>query len=295
VPEHLAIVGGGYIGLELAFMYSGLGAKVTVIELMPQVLPGFDKDLADEMLKSLRRRHIRVYLESTVAKLLKNGPDSIAFSLKGKDGKENSIEASFLVVAVGRKPTLEGWGADKTHVLREGDRFIQTDDKCRTRVQGLYAIGDVAGPPMLAHKASVEGEVAAETITGLPASRDGRPVPGVAFTDPEVAVVGLTERMAVEQGVEYRKGLFPVAASGRAMTMGAREGFVKVIVEEGSEKILGAAIMAPEASEMIAEAALAVQIGADLHSLADTIHAHPTMAEAFHEAVLDVSNAAIHK
>lgn len=189
---------------------------------------------------------------------------------------------------------LNGWGAEATGVLDEGDRFIRTDAQCRTKVDGLFAIGDVAGPPLLAHKASFEGEVAAETMAGKTASRENRIVPGVAFTDPEVAVAGLGEAEAREQGIRYRTGTFPVTASGRAMTMGAREGYIKVLAEEETGRLIGAAILAPEASEMIAEATLAVQLGVDAESIARTIHAHPTLSEGFHEAVLDLDDAAIH-
>lgn len=294
VPDHLVIVGGGYIGLELAFMYSGFGSKVTVIELLPQVLPGFDTDLAGEMLKSLKRRRINVHLESSADKVLENSSDRVLLAVKDKDGGVKTIEASHVVVAVGRSPMLDGWGAEAAGVLEAGDRFVKIDAQCRTRVDGLFAIGDVAGPPLLAHKASFEGEVAAETMAGKTASMAGRIVPGVAFTDPEVAVAGLGEAEAREKGISYRTGVFPVSASGRAMTMGAREGYIKVLAEEGSGRLIGVAILAPEASEMIAEATLAVQLGIDADSIARTIHAHPTLSEGFHEAVLALDDAAIH-
>ena len=294
VPDHLVIVGGGYIGLELAFMYSGFGSKVTVIELLPQVLPGFDTDLAGEMLKSLKRRRINVHLESSADKVLENSSDRVLLAVKDKDGGVKTIEASHVVVAVGRSPMLDGWGAEAAGVLEAGDRFVKIDAQCRTRVDGLFAIGDVAGPPLLAHKASFEGEVAAETMAGKTASMAGRIVPGVAFTDPEVAVAGLGEAEAREKGISYRTGVFPVSASGRALTMGAREGYIKVLAEEGSGRLIGVAILAPEASEMIAEATLAVQLGIDADSIARTIHAHPTLSEGFHEAVLALDDAAIH-
>jgi dihydrolipoamide dehydrogenase len=291
VPKRLVVVGGGYIGLELGFVYAGLGSAVTVIEFLSQLLTGADPDLVQVVAKQAKKRFENVMLDSKVVDITKKGiPFSIAVETKGKT---SSIETDQVLVAVGRKPNTEDLGLDQTKVTVDRG-FVQIDTRCRTTDPKIYAIGDITPGPMLAHRASRQGKVAAEVIAGEPAEFDNRSIPAVVFTDPEIAWVGLTEEEAKAAKREVRIGRFPLAALGRARSIGRTEGLVKVIADPTTEIVLGVGIAAPHASDLISEAALAIEMGATLEDLAATIHPHPTLSESIMEAAETALGTVVH-
>ena len=292
IPESLAVIGGGYIGLELGMVYASLGCRVTVVEMMDQVLPGTSGDLVKVLERRLKRLNIRVYTGAT-AKDLERNEDHL--ELVATQGDEvHKIPCRAVLVTVGRRPTAQAGGWERIGVEYDDRGFIRTDEQRRTRIPHIFALGDVAGPPMLAHKASYEGEVVAEVIAGRPAACDAAAVPAVIFTDPEIAVVGLTERQAREQGREVRIGRFPFAALGKAQAMNRTDGFVKILADPESGIVLGAEIVGPDASSLVAELALAVELGAEARDLALTVHTHPTLPEAVMEAAKAVYGEAVH-
>jgi dihydrolipoamide dehydrogenase len=289
VPKNLVVIGGGVTGLEMGTMYAQLGSKVTVIEMLDQLLPGTDIDLVRIVERSLRRLGINYHVRSK-ANSYREG--KVYATLE--DGKETSFEADKVLVTVGRRPNSDLIGLESTGVKTDAHGFIQVDKKMRTNVSGIYAIGDVVGQPMLAHKASKEGIVAAEVIMGMNSEADFRAIPGVIFTDPEIATVGLTEAQAKEQGFDPIVGKFPFTALGRALLAGETEGFVKIIAEQSSDLVLGVHIVGAEASDMISEAALAIEMGATLEDIALTVHPHPTLPESIMEAAEAAKGKAIH-
>ncbi len=292
VPEHLILIGGGVIGLELGVLYAKLGAKVSVVELLPQLLPGVDKEVADMLRRSLKKRKIDVYLESKAKSCeLKNGKAKL--TLETPDG-EKQLEGDKVLVAVGRKPNTKNLGLDKIGVKLDPKGFIQVDKQLKTSIPHIFAIGDVVGAPLLAHKASKEGLVAASVIAGQNDVLDYRAMPAAVFTDPEIAMVGLTEEEANQLGIDVKIGKFPFAASGRAMTMDETDGFVKVISDAKTDELLGVHMIGPEVSELIAEAALAIEMGATAEDIALTVHAHPSLPESFMEAAEAIHHQAIH-
>jgi len=292
VPGRLVVIGGGVIGLELGTVYAKLGSKVTVVEALPSLLTGIDPDAVRIVQKGLRQRGVDV-LVNAKAKGQRREGGSLRVTVE-VDGKEQVIEADRILVAVGFRPNTAGLGLEAAGVKLDGKGFVAVDDRLRTNVPSIYAIGDVNGPPFLAHTASREGETAAEVIAGKKSMRDWVAVPAAIFTDPEVATAGLTEEEARKKGLDPLVGKFAFAALGRAIAIDHTEGFVKVVADRESKLILGVTIVGPEASDLIAEATLALEMGAYLEDVSLTIHAHPTLAEAFMEACKAVLGEAIH-
>lgn len=292
VPRTLLVVGGGYIGLELGFVYAGLGSKVTIVELTSSLLPGLDADLVRPVAKRAKAVFAAVRLDAKVASI-KKAKSGFAVEIEsgGKTEKETFAQ---VLVAVGRRPNTDGLGLEKIEVALDERGRIPVDEQCRTAASHVFAIGDVVAGPMLAHKASRQGKVAAEVIAGLASAYDNRAVPAVVYTAPEIAVVGLTEQEAKDAGYAVNVGRFPLSALGRAKTMGGSDGFVKLLVEKDTDLILGGGIVGPHASELIAEIALAVEMGATLEDLTTTIHPHPTLSEAVMEAAEVAAGAPIH-
>jgi dihydrolipoamide dehydrogenase len=289
VPKNFVVIGGGVTGLEMGTMYAELGSKVTVIEMLDQLLPGTDIELVRIVERSFRRLGIDYHVKSK-ANSYRDG--KVYATLE--DGKEASFEADKVLVTVGRCPNSDLIGLEKTGVKTDAHGFIQVDKKMRTNVPNVYAIGDVIGQPMLAHKASKEGVVAAEVIAGMNSEADFRAIPGVIFTDPEIATVGLTEAQAKERGFDPIVGKFPFTALGRALLAGETEGFTKIVADRSSDLILGVHIVGAEASDMISEGALAIEMGATLEDLALTVHPHPTLPESIMEAAEAAKGKAIH-
>ena len=282
VPKKLLIVGGGIIGLEMATVYHALGSEITVVEFMDGLIPGCDKDLVRGLTKVISKRYKSILLKTKVSeiKAQKNG---LKVSFEGAKAPEPTVYDKVLV-AVGRRPNGNKISADKAGVNVDEAGFIKVDKQMRTNVPNIFAIGDIVGNPMLAHKATHEGKVAAEVIAGMKSFFEPLTIPSVAYTDPEVAWMGLNEIEAKEQGVEYVKGAFPWAASGRALGVDRDEGVTKVLFEKDSMRILGAGIVGPNAGELIAEAVLALEMGADAEDISLTIHPHPTLSETFNFA-----------
>ncbi|MGH0033299.1 MAG: dihydrolipoyl dehydrogenase [Myxococcota bacterium] len=274
--ERLLVIGGGIIGLEMAAVYDALGSRVTVVELLPSLLPGADPDLVRPLARGIGRRYAGVHLETKVTRIeaLEEG---LRAHFEGAKAPEPAVFDRVLV-AVGRTPLGAGIGAEEAGVRVDERGFIPTDAQCRTNLPHVYAIGDVAGEPQLAHKATHEGVVAAEAIAGLPAAFDAL-VPSVAYTDPEVAWVGLTETDAARDGTAYEKASFPWTASGRALGIGRSDGLTKLLFDPETKRVLGAGIVGPSAGDLISEATLAIEMGADVEDLALTVHPHPTLSE----------------
>ncbi|MDQ7008408.1 MAG: dihydrolipoyl dehydrogenase [Acidobacteriota bacterium] len=293
IPTSLLVIGGGYIGLELGFVYAGLGSKVSVVEMLPSLLTGADKDLVRPVAKSAKSAFEEVMLEARVTGIEKVGSGGFKVTIEAK-GK--TLERTFdqVLVAVGRKPNTGDLGLEHTGVKVDEQGWIEIDDQCRTAEPSIYAIGDVTPGPMLAHKASRQGKVAAEALAGHSAAFDNRAIPAVVFTRPEVAWAGLTEDQAREEGRPVKVGRFPLAALGRARTLGGPDGAFKVISDPDSGLLLGVGMVGPHASELVAEGALAIEMGATLEDLAATIHPHPTLSEGLCEAAEVALGAAIH-
>jgi dihydrolipoamide dehydrogenase len=292
-PKDFLVVGGGYIGLELTGVWARLGSKVTVVEATDSLLPGTDPDLLRPVKKRLKDLGVEVRLQ-TMATDCEIKKEPLEVTLKGPEGKEQKANFTKVLVAVGRAPNSEDLGLEKAGVTVDAHGFIPINDRCQTNIPNLYAIGDVAGGMMLAHKASREGKVAAANIAGEKDAFDNQ-VPAIIFTDPEIAYVGLQEKQALDQGLEIETGKFPFAALGRAITMADTEGFVKVVSQKGTGRLLGVQMVGPHVSDLIAEATLALEMGATLEDLALTIHSHPTLPEALGEAVEAVTGMAIHR
>ena len=293
LPKHVVVIGGGYIGLELGIAFRKLGAEVTVVEMMDTILPGQDPELAAVVARSMKKRKIKMHL-SAKAKLWQKAKGGATVTIEKKNGKTEEIACDKILLTVGRRPVTENLGLDKAGIETDARGFIPIDRQCRTKVEGIFAIGDVAGEPLLAHKASKEGIVAAEVIAGKPSACDWQCVPAVVFTDPEMASVGLTEAEAEAQGIEVVVGKFPFGANGRALTLDHGEGFTKVVARKDDGTVLGLHIVGPEAAELISEGALAVEMGASLEDLALTIHPHPTLPETVMEAAEAALGHAIH-
>ncbi|MGD9250683.1 MAG: dihydrolipoyl dehydrogenase [Desulfobacterales bacterium] len=283
VPGRLLVVGGGYIGLELGSVYAGLGAKVSLVEMTPHLLPGVDRDLVRFLNKRLERQFEDILLETTVANV-KNQKNGLKVGLEAKDGGTQHRLFDKVLVAVGRRPRSHGLNLEKIGVATDDQGFIRVDAQRRTSRPHIFAIGDVAGEPMLAHKASHEGRVAVETIAGRQVAFEPLAVPAVVFTDPEIAWAGLTESEAKARGLSFEVARFPWGASSRAATLGAPEGLTKLLVDPASETILGVGLVGANAGELIAEGTLAVEMGANATDLGLTIHPHPTLSETLMEA-----------
>ena len=292
VPEHLVVIGGGYIGLELGIMYRHLGSEVTVLEATPGALPGQDRDCVKIIERSLKKKKIKLLTE-TFAKGFEERGGKLFVQIETKKGLE-TVECDQIASTVGRRPFSAGLGLEKAGLQLDERGFLPVDKQMRTSVPNIYAIGDIAGQPMLAHKGSKEGLVAAAVIAGQPEEYDARCVPAVIFTAPEMASVGLQEHEAQEQGREVSTGQFPFAASGRAMSLMETEGFIKIVADKATDEVLGVHMVGPEVTELVAEAALAIEMGATTEDIARTIHAHPTLPEAMMEAAEAVHTMAVH-
>jgi dihydrolipoyl dehydrogenase len=293
LPGRLLVIGGGIIGLEMATVYHELGAQVTVVELMDQLLPGADKDLVSPLAKRISRQYRNIYLKTKVTNV-EGRADGLAVSFDGARAPATEVFDKILV-AVGRRPNGTMIGAENAGVRVDDQGFIPVDKQLRTSVPHIFAIGDIAGPPMLAHKATHEGKVAAEVAAGRSSAFDARVIPSVAYTDPEVAWAGLTETEARAAGVPYGKGVFPWAASGRSLTLARSEGMTKLLFDSGTGRVIGCGIVGPNAGDLISEAALAIEMGADAADIGLTIHPHPTLsetvamaAEAFEGTITDL-------
>jgi dihydrolipoamide dehydrogenase len=284
------VIGGGYIGLELGQMLNKVGAKVTVVEMMDQVLPGFDPEVVKIVARQLKKSGVEVLLK-TKALGWEEGEDGALLSVEGPDGVKKQLAADKILVTVGRFPNSNDLGNLQVEMV---GRHIKVDKQQRTSVPGVYAIGDVATGVMLAHKATHEGEIVAEVIAGHKAFNDARTVPAVVFTDPEIATAGLQEHEAIAQGFQVKVGKFPWAANGRALTTRETDGFVKVIVDKADDRVLGITIIGPHASDLISEAALAVEMDAEALDIGLTIHPHPTLGEAVMEAAKAALGQAVH-
>ena len=275
VPERLLVIGGGIIGLEMATVYDALGSKVTVVELLPQLVTGCDQDLVAVLQKRISKRYEAIHVETEVVSV---EAEKSGLKVQLSNGEEPVVDQ--VLVAVGRRANGPAIGADAAGVEVDDAGFIRVDRQMRTNVPWIYAIGDIVGGPMLAHKASHEGKVAAEAIAGeAGAEFDPRAIPSVAYTDPEVAWMGLTEEAAKEQGVSYEKFSFPWSASGRALSLGRGDGLTKLLVDPDSRRLLGAGMVGVNAGELIAETVHALEMGADAQDIGLTIHPHPTLSE----------------
>lgn len=293
VPKNMLILGGGIIGCEMAQVYHGLGAKITVVEMFDQLMPGADKDIIKPFMKLAKKKY-KLLLETKVVKV-EAKKDGVYVSFEGKSAPAKPVKYDKVLVAVGRIPNGKDLDADKAGVKVDERGFIAVDKQMKTNVSHISAIGDIVGQPMLAHKAAHEAHVAAEVICGEKHYFEPKCIPSVAYTDPEVAWVGLTESQCKEQGVKYGKAAFPWAASGRSLAMNRDEGITKLLFDDKSNRIIGAGIIGPGAGELIAEAALAIEMGCDAEDLALTIHPHPTVsesigltAEAFEGSITDL-------
>jgi dihydrolipoamide dehydrogenase len=283
IPARLLVVGGGYIGLELATVYAALGSEVTVVEMLPQLLPGADPDLVKILAKRLDSRLDAILLETRVTEMKDTG-QSVEVTFEGKDVAQGTQVFDKALVSVGRRPNSEDLGLQNTAVQLDDDGFITTDEQKRTAEPTIFAVGDIAGNPMLAHKGTHEAHVAAEVIAGDKVRFAPRAIPAVVFTDPEIAWCGLTETEAKETGTAYRASSFPWAASGRAATMERSEGVTKILFDPETRQVLGVGIAGSGAGELIAEGVLAVEMGCTADDLALTIHSHPTLSETVMES-----------
>jgi dihydrolipoamide dehydrogenase len=292
LPKRLLVIGGGVIGLELGTVYAKLGSKVTVVEALPQILTGVDPEAVRLVQKGLRQREVAVHVNAKAKGFERKGG---ALLVRAEvDGKEQAIECDKILVSVGFRPLTDGLGLDRAGVILGPKGFVEVNERFQTSVPSIYAIGDLCGPPFLAHRASKEGEIAAEVIAGKKSARDWVSMPAAIFTDPEVAVVGMTEEEARAAGHDPITGKFAFAALGRAIAIAHTDGFVKVVADRASKLLLGVTIAGPEAADLIAEAALALEMGAYLEDVALTVHAHPTLPEAFMEACKAALGEAIH-
>ena len=277
IPKRLLVIGGGIIGLEMATVYDALGSKITVVELLDGLIPGADRDIIRPLHKRIEKRYEGIYLKTKVSKI-EATKEGLKATFEGEGAPKSQVYDRVLL-SVGRRPNGKAIGAEAAGVLVNERGYIPVDRQMRTNVPHIYAIGDIVGEPMLAHKASYEGKLAAEVIAGHRAAFDARTIPSVAYTDPEVAWMGLTETMAKAQGAEIEKATFPWAASGRARATGRDEGMTKLIFDKSTRRLLGAAIVGPNAGELIAETVLALEMGADAEDIGLTIHPHPTLSE----------------
>jgi dihydrolipoamide dehydrogenase len=293
VPKRMLVIGGGVIGLELGSVYQKLGAEITVVEMTPTLLPGVDADLTAVVEKRLVKHGVKIMKSAKAAGYETQGDGSLAVRVETADGKFETVVTDCVLVAVGMRPNGAGLGLEELGVKVERG-FVPSDVQGRTAVPSIYAIGDVTGMPMLAHKASKEGEVVAEIIAGHKAAKDWVSIPAAIFTHPEIATAGLSEEEAKKKGIDVKVGKFPFSALGRAMAVNETEGFFKVVSDKATHQVLGVHIVGPEASDLISEGALALEMHAFLEDIGLTIHPHPTLGEGMMEASMNGLGHAIH-
>lgn len=291
IPKRLLIIGAGSVGLEFATLYSLFGSKVTVIEILDQVLPGTDSEVSRALGRALTRQGIEIHLKTKALKVERGAPVVVTIS---EEGEESTIKVDKVLVSVGRKAATEGLGLEVVGVSLTENGFIQVDEQRRTSIPQIYAIGDITGPPLLAHKAMREGVVAAESIAGSPSTFEPKAIPNCVFTQPEVATVGLSEEEAKNRGYEVAVGKFPLAASGKALVLGDTGGLAKVVADRKTDLLLGLHLLSPEASSLIGEGVLAIEAGASAEDLALAIHPHPTLSETIMESAANLHGKAIH-
>ncbi|MFL5332971.1 MAG: dihydrolipoyl dehydrogenase [Geminicoccaceae bacterium] len=294
VPKHLLVVGAGYIGLEMGTVWRRLGAKVTVVEFLDRVTPGMDGEVSKEFEKILKKQGVVFKLGTKVTAVDSSGPEIQVTVEPAKGGAPETIACDTVLVAIGRRPYTEGLGLETAGVRLDNRGRVETDGRYRTSVPGIWAIGDVIVGPMLAHKAEEEGSCVAEMLAGQQPHIDYDIIPGVVYTDPEVASIGRTEEQLKEDKVAYKAGKFPFLANSRARSVGHTDGFVKILADAATDRVLGAHIIGPEAGILIAEIAVAMEFGASAEDIARTCHAHPTLEEAVKEAALATFSKAIH-
>ncbi|MDQ2644854.1 MAG: dihydrolipoyl dehydrogenase [Myxococcota bacterium] len=293
IPKRLVVIGGGVIGLELGMVYQSFGAELTVVELTPGLLPGVEPDCTKVVERTITKRGGKI-LKGTRAEKQEQGPNgSTVVTVTGPEGT-SKIECDVVLVAVGMKPRSKNIGLEQIGVTIDQRGFVPSNELCETNIRGVYSIGDVSGPPMLAHKATKEGEICAEVLAGKKSAKDWVTVPGVIFTEPEIATAGLTEAQAKEQGIKFKVGKFPFAALGRAVSMGETDGFTKIITDTQSGRVVGIHIVGPNASDLISEAVLALETVATAEDISLSIHPHPTLGEAMMEAAAHSLGHAIH-
>ena len=283
IPKNLLVIGGGYIGLEMGTVFNALGADVSIAEFLPNLLPGADPDLVKPLARKLKKHFDEIHLSTKIVDVKPSKPNGLIVTME-KDGKTTTKKFDQVLVSVGRKPNTKNIGLENTTIKTNTKGFIEVDKQQKTNVKNIYAIGDIAGDPMLAHKATHEGKVAAEVICGLPAAFDAKAIPAVIFTDPEIAWVGITESEAKEKSIPYEKGEFPWAASGKSLAIGRNEGKTKIIFDPITKRTIGVGIVGPNEGDLISEGALAIEMGADAEDISLTVHPHPTLGETFANA-----------
>ena len=289
----MVVVGGGYIGLEMGSVWSRLGAKVEVVEFLDHITPGMDKEISSEFMKILKKQGMKFNMQNKVETIQKNNSGAVVSTID-KDGNKNNFECDVVLISVGRKPNTDGLDLKNAGVSLDEKNRIKTDKKFKTNVENIYAIGDVIVGPMLAHKAEDEGIAVAENIVGQSGHVNYDTIPGVVYTSPEVASIGKTEEQLKELNKSYKVGKFSFMANSRAKAIDDAEGFVKILADAQTDKVLGAHIIGPHAGELIAEIGVAMEFGASAEDIARTCHAHPTFSEAVKEAALSVDKRAIH-
>ena len=293
VPKKMLIVGGGYIGLEMGSVWSRLGSEVHVIEFLDHITPGMDKEISQEFMKILKKQGIKFHMQHKVEKIKKNLSGAVVSTID-KDGKKKDFDCNVVLVSVGRKPNIEGLNIQSTEVELDEKSRVKTDKNFKTNQDNIYAIGDVIAGPMLAHKAEDEGIAVAENIAGQAGHVNYDTIPGVVYTTPEVAYIGKTEEKLKKMNIDYKIGKFSFMANSRAKAIDDAEGFVKILADAKTDKVLGAHLIGPHAGELIAEIGIAMEFGASSEDIARTCHAHPTFSEAVKEAALSVDKRAIH-
>ena len=293
VPKKMVVVGGGYIGLEMGSVWSRLGAEVHVVEFLDHITPGMDKEISNEFMKILKKQKINFHMQNKVEKIQKNKSGAIVYT-KDQNGKQNKFECDIVLISVGRRPNTNGLNLEKIGIELDNKKRIKTKKNFQTNLDNVYAIGDVIVGPMLAHKAEDEGIAVAENIAGQSGHVNYDTIPGVIYTSPEVASIGKTEEQLKKDNVKYKIGKFSFMANSRAKAIDDAEGFVKILADEKTDKVLGAHLIGPHAGELIAEIGIAMEFGASSEDIARTCHAHPTFSEAVKEAALSVDKRAIH-
>ena len=293
VPKKMVVVGGGYIGLEMGSVWSRLGAEVQVVEFLDHITPGMDKETSSEFMKILKNQGIKFNMQNKVETIKKNASGATVTTID-KDGNKNNFDCDVVLISVGRKPNTNGLNLEAVEIEIDEKKRIKTDKMFKTNIENIYAIGDVINGPMLAHKAEDEGIAVAENIAGQSGHVNYDTIPGVIYTTPEVASIGKTEEQLKEKKIKYKIGKFSFMANSRAKAIDEAEGFVKILADEKTDKVLGAHLIGPHAGELIAEIGIAMEFGASSEDIARTCHAHPTFSEAVKEAALSVDKRAIH-